>query len=130
MAVAPGGRPAVTHYSIAERFPAVATGTGQGCTLLRCRLETGRTHQIRVHMASIHHPLVGDRTYLKGAQKCLPALRPILEAFPRQALHAARLGLEHPVDGAWTEWQALVPGDMAQLLAKVREASLAGPARD
>lgn len=115
MAIGDHGKPAVTHYSVEERFP--------GCTLLRCKLETGRTHQIRVHMASIHHPLVGDHTYLKGAQKCPARLRPILAVFPRQALHAARLGLEHPESGAWVEWQAPLPHDMEQLLAQVRGAS-------
>ncbi|MDR0480364.1 MAG: 23S rRNA pseudouridine(1911/1915/1917) synthase RluD [Gallionellaceae bacterium] len=120
MAIVPSGKPAVTHYQVAERFPAIATGTGQGCTLLRCRLETGRTHQIRVHLASIRHPLVGDHTYLKGAQKCPPSLRELLTAFPRQALHAAQLGLEHPASGAWMEWQAPLPPDFAGLLQQMR----------
>ena len=128
MAVVEGGKPAVTHYSIAERFPATSSfaasgGSGQGCTLLRCKLETGRTHQIRVHLASIRHPLVGDSTYLKGAQKCPPGMRAILAAFPRQALHAAQLGLEHPVTGEWMEWQAPLPEDMAQLLQHIRDAT-------
>jgi len=125
MAIVEDGKPAVTHYSVAERFPATSPfatsgDSGQGCTLLRCKLETGRTHQIRVHLASIRHPLVGDSTYLKGAQKCAPQLREILAAFPRQALHAARLGLEHPETGEWMEWQAPLPEDMAQLLAQIR----------
>ncbi|MBI4938214.1 MAG: 23S rRNA pseudouridine(1911/1915/1917) synthase RluD [Nitrosomonadales bacterium] len=115
MAVVEGGKAAVTHYVIAERFP--------GCTLLRCRLETGRTHQIRVHLAAIHHPLVGDRTYLSGVHKCPPALRAIFAAFPRQALHAAQLGLEHPVTGERMEWRAPLPEDMAQLLEEIRSAS-------
>ena len=123
MAIMEDGKPAVTHYSIAERFPAASTGSGQGCTLLRCKLETGRTHQIRVHLASIRHPLVGDNTYTKGAQKCMPQLRPILAAFPRQALHAVQLGLEHPVTGEWLEWQASLPEDMAQLLTSIRQAT-------
>lgn len=112
MAIVEEGKPAVTHYGVAERFP--------GCTLLRCRLETGRTHQIRVHLVSIRHPLVGDSTYIKGAQKCAPELRALLSAFPRQALHAAQLGLEHPVTGEWTEWQVPLPEDMAQLLGNIR----------
>jgi len=116
MAVVAKGKAAVTHYTLAERFP--------GCTLLRCKLETGRTHQIRVHLASIHHPLVGDSTYLKGAQKCPAALRPLLTAFPRQALHAAQLGLEHPATGEWMEWQAPLPQDFVQLLENIRSASL------
>ena len=115
MAVAEHGKQAITHYFVEERFP--------GCTLLRCKLETGRTHQIRVHLASINHPLVGDHTYIKGAQKCAPQLRDLLARFPRQALHAARLGLEHPVTGQWMEWQAPLPQDMAQLLQQTRGAS-------
>jgi len=114
MAVVTNGKPAVTHYFVEEQFP--------GCTLLRCKLETGRTHQIRVHMAYIHHPLVGDTTYLKGGQKCPPQLRGILPLFPRQALHAARLGLEHPASGEWMEWQAELPQDLQDLLEQVREA--------
>ena len=112
MAVVDGGKPAVTHYGIEERFP--------GCTLLRCKLETGRTHQIRVHLASIGHPLVGDGTYLQGPQKCPVALRALLAVFPRQALHAQRLGLEHPASGAWMEWQVPLPQDMQQLLQQIR----------
>ena len=116
MAIVEDGKPAVTHYSVAERFPS--------CTLLRCKLETGRTHQIRVHLASMRHPLVGDSTYIKGAQRCAqPQLRALLTAFPRQALHAVQLGLEHPVTGEWLEWQAPLPDDMALLLAQVRIAS-------
>lgn len=112
MAVVAGGKPAITHYSLVENFP--------GCTLLRCKLETGRTHQIRVHMAYLHHPLVGDRIYIKGAQKCPPFMREVLMEFPRQALHAERLGLEHPETGEWMEWQVDMPDDMQQLLKKIR----------
>ncbi|MEO6421329.1 MAG: 23S rRNA pseudouridine(1911/1915/1917) synthase RluD [Candidatus Nitrotoga sp.] len=115
MAVVEDGKPAVTHYTIAERFP--------GCTLLRCKLETGRTHQIRVHLAYIRHPLVGDYVYIKGAQKCAPHLRHILAAYPHQALHATQLGLEHPVTGEWLEWQAPMPNDMTQLLKNIRSKS-------
>ena len=123
MAIVEDGKPAVTHYDIAERFSTTSTGSGQGCTLLRCKLETGRTHQIRVHLASIRHPLVGDSIYIKGAQKCPPEMRAILAAFPRQALHAAQLGLEHPATGEWLEWQAPLPEDMAQLLTSIRQAT-------
>lgn len=115
MAVVQDGKPAITHYTIAEHFTS--------CTLLRCRLETGRTHQIRVHLAHASHPLVGDSIYIKGTQKCAPHLRSILATFPRQALHATQLGLEHPVTGAWLEWQAPMPYDMTQLLHNIRSAS-------
>ena len=114
MAVVENGKPAITHYQIEEKFPS--------STLLRCRLETGRTHQIRVHLAHIKHPLVGDSVYLKGAQKCVPELRELLGNFPRQALHATRLGLEHPVSGAMMEWLVSLPEDMARLLQQVRTA--------
>ncbi len=112
MAVVEKGKPAVTHYQIEEKFPS--------CTLLRCSLETGRTHQIRVHLARIGHPLVGDRVYLKGPQKCVPQLRALLTGFPRQALHATRLVLEHPVSGEMVEWQAPLPQDMRDLLQAIR----------
>lgn len=112
MAVMEHGKPAVTRYQVEERFPS--------CTLLRCTLETGRTHQIRVHMAHIKHPLVGDSVYQKGAQKCVPELRTLLNGFPRQALHATKLGLEHPVSGEMMEWHVPLPEDMAQLLRQIR----------
>ena len=108
MAVVASGKPAITHYAVQQAFP--------GCTLLRCKLETGRTHQIRVHMAYTHHPLVGDHLYIRGAQKCAPYLREILGSFPRQALHAERLGLQHPQTGEWMSWQVELPQDFQQLL--------------
>jgi len=114
MAVVENGKPAVTRYQVEARFPS--------CTLLRCTLETGRTHQIRVHMAHIKHPLVGDSVYQKGAQKCVPELRTLLNDFPRQALHATRLALEHPVSGETMEWHIPLPEDMTQLLRQIREA--------
>jgi 23S rRNA pseudouridine1911/1915/1917 synthase len=114
MAVVNTGKPAVTYYQIEKMFP--------GCTLLRCKLETGRTHQIRVHLAHLKHPLVGDRTYVKGPQKCVPQLREILGGFPRQALHAIRLALVHPVSGEMMEWQAPLPQDMQQLLIQIKAA--------
>ncbi len=118
MAVVESGKPAVTHYQIEEKFPS--------CTLVRCRLETGRTHQIRVHMAHIGHPLVGDSVYLKGPQKCVPQLRSLLGGFPRQALHATRLALEHPVSGEAMEWHVPMPDDMAQLLRQIARAIAPG----
>jgi 23S rRNA pseudouridine1911/1915/1917 synthase len=104
-----GGKEARTHYAVKESFPA--------CTLVECRLETGRTHQIRVHMASIRHPLVGDPVY--GKAKCGDAL---LDAFPRQALHAWRLALMHPESCAEMHWKAPLPDDFAQLLEHLRGA--------
>lgn len=104
-----GGREARTHYEVREHF--------SRCTLLECRLETGRTHQIRVHMASIGHPLVGDPVY--GKTKCGD---PWLDAFPRQALHAFRLALVHPVSGIEKQWEAPLPADFAALLEALREA--------
>ncbi len=112
MAVVEHGKPAITHYQILEKFTS--------CTLLRCNLETGRTHQIRVHMTHIGHPLVGDRVYHKGTQKCLPELRDILQGFPRQALHATRLALEHPESGKLMEWHKPLPMDMHKLLEQIR----------
>jgi len=112
MAVVESGKDAVTHYRIEKRFPS--------CTLLRCRLETGRTHQIRVHMARIGHPLVGDSVYLKGTQICVPQLRKLLNGFPRQALHATRLALEHPASGEMMEWHAPLPQDMQNLLKQIK----------
>ncbi len=103
MAVVTQGKPAVTHYEVLQRFAEV--------TLLRCRLETGRTHQIRVHMQSIGHPLVGDPTY---GRRHAPAL---LAQFKRQALHAERLALIHPTSGQTVTWEASPPADLSALLA-------------
>ncbi len=118
MAVVQSGKPAVTHYRVRERFPAH--------TLLEVRLETGRTHQIRVHMAYIHCPLVGDPLYA-GRQKlprgASPRLREALTGFRRQALHAARLQLVHPASGEQLAWEAEMPDDFRQLLEVLREES-------
>ena len=105
MAVVGNGRPAVTHYLVVERFAR--------CTLVECRLDTGRTHQIRVHMAQLGHPLVGDQVY--GQRRTGDAA---LDAFPRQALHAFRLGLIHPQSGLEMEWS--VP--MAMVLTALIDA--------
>lgn len=115
MAVIEGGKDAITHYSVEANFPS--------CTLLRCKLETGRTHQIRVHLTHLGHPLVGDSVYQKGVQKCALPLRELLNNFPRQALHATQLALEHPVTGEWMEWHAPLPEDMEELLDKIDEVS-------
>jgi 23S rRNA pseudouridine1911/1915/1917 synthase len=110
MAVSQGGREAVTHYRVAQRFAQH--------TLLRVMLETGRTHQIRVHLASIGHAVVGDPTYGRlrlpagASADCVAALG----AFRRQALHAARLQLAHPISDEPLEFSAPLPADMAELL--------------
>jgi 23S rRNA pseudouridine1911/1915/1917 synthase len=111
MAVTAGGREAVTHYRIAQRF--------RRHTLLRVLLETGRTHQIRVHLASIGHAVVGDPTYgrLRLPPGASPQLVAALGAFRRQALHAGRLALSHPRDGRKLELEAPLPADFAALLA-------------
>jgi len=103
MAVVARGREAVTHYEILERFLLA--------TLLRCRLETGRTHQIRVHLSSLRHPLIGDPAYGKRGS----GIR-----FARQALHAERLALIHPQTRQKVSWQADPPADMRMLIATLR----------
>jgi 23S rRNA pseudouridine1911/1915/1917 synthase len=110
MAVVAAGRPARTRYRAVERFA--------GITLLRLALETGRTHQIRVHMQSIGHPLVGDPVYGRRAvpSSCPAAAR----AFSRQALHAQTLGLVHPASGILLRWTVPLPADMETLIAALR----------
>ncbi len=112
-----GGRHAVTRARVEEGFGAVA--------LINCWLETGRTHQIRVHMSHAGHALVGDQTYggrRKVSAKDLgDALAAELNAFPRQALHAATLGFLHPVSGDTLSFSAPLPDDMAQILDKLRK---------
>jgi len=115
MAVHPMGKPALTHYRIMEHFRAY--------TRLRLRLETGRTHQIRVHMSHINHPLVGDPLYggrprpPKGASEAFIAM---LRSFDRQALHATMLRLYHPITGIQMEWHAPLPQDMVELIAALK----------
>jgi 23S rRNA pseudouridine1911/1915/1917 synthase len=114
-AVVVGGREARTRYRVIERFRAH--------TFVELALDTGRTHQIRVHMAHIRAPLVGDTAY--GGRPKLPrqpseALRVALQTFPRQALHAARLAFLHPVTGAPLEFESELPDDMAALVAALR----------
>jgi 23S rRNA pseudouridine1911/1915/1917 synthase len=115
MTVLASGRPAVTHYRVLERFAQH--------THLRVRLETGRTHQIRVHMAHLRHPVVGDPIYGGRAHRGagLPdALRRRIAAFPRQALHARELEFTHPVTGAVHTFTREPPADMQALLAALR----------
>jgi 23S rRNA pseudouridine1911/1915/1917 synthase len=115
------GREAVTHYEVRETFGAKSR---PAAAKVECRLETGRTHQIRVHMAAIGHPLIGDRTYGSGfATKALPLPEParsVALAFPRQALHAGLLGFEHPVTGQDMHFESQVPHDMAELLQALK----------
>jgi 23S rRNA pseudouridine1911/1915/1917 synthase len=117
MAVREEGRPAVTHWEVLERYPG-PDGTAVA-SLLACRLETGRTHQIRVHLASIGHPLLGDEIYGAGfktkANQLPPPAREALEALARQALHAHVLDLEHPLDGKHLEFRSELPGDLVRL---------------
>ena len=116
------GRNAVTHWELQERF--LGKEGAPAAALLSCRLETGRTHQIRVHLAHIAHPLLGDPFYgtgfrTKAANLTEPA-REALNMLGRQALHAARLGFEHPVTGEWMEFESEPPEDLQKLLAALR----------
>lgn len=116
MAVVKSGKPALTHYRVLERLRAHS--------YLRVNLATGRTHQIRVHMAYIGHPLVGDPAYagrLRMPAGIATELQRALSGFRRQTLHAARLGLHHPVTGEWMEWEHAIPADMQRLLDLMRE---------
>jgi 23S rRNA pseudouridine1911/1915/1917 synthase len=110
------GRAAVTHWRLEEAFDAAS--------LVACRLETGRSHQIRVHMASIGHPLLGDSVYGAGfktmAARLAEGARDALGALGRQALHAAVLGFEHPITGAPLRFESAVPGDLSNLIKAMR----------
>ena len=120
MAVREDGRDAVTHYRLRERFRAH--------TLLECRLETGRTHQIRVHMSHLKHPIIGDPIYggpLKLPKGATAELIETLRGFKRQALHAETLEFVHPVSGEPVRCTAPVPADMLHLLAELRADSKA-----
>ena len=110
-------REAITHYEVVERFGGIAS-------LVRCNLETGRTHQIRVHMAHIGHPLLGDHVYGSGFKasvaKLSDAARMAVNALKGQALHAAVLGFEHPVSGKALRFEAALPADLSDLHHKLR----------
>ena len=116
MAVIDGGKPAVTHYRVLERF--------RSHTHVRVKLETGRTHQIRVHMTHVGFPLVGDPLYA-GRFRIPPAASPTLvqtlREFPRQALHARFLELEHPATGKRMKWESPLPEDFVWLLSLLRQ---------
>jgi 23S rRNA pseudouridine1911/1915/1917 synthase len=103
------GREAVTHVEAVERFP--------GYTLLACRLETGRTHQIRIHLAELGHPVCGEKVYNRVPGE---PTRPDLSGAPRLALHAAELGIVHPVSGSPLHWMMPLPADLAQWLDRLR----------
>lgn len=117
-------RHAITHYNIQERFCEKENATALA-SLVECRLETGRTHQIRVHMAHAGHPLIGDMeyggSYKTKANRLTDHLRETVHAFPRQALHARYLAFEHPVSGDFMEFEAPMPDDMQQLLLAFRD---------
>jgi 23S rRNA pseudouridine1911/1915/1917 synthase len=116
----PSGKQALTHYRVRERFRAH--------TLIECRLETGRTHQIRVHMAHVQHPLVGDAVYGSGLRLPKGATHELvdaLRAFRRQALHAEKLEFVHPKTGKSVSVTAERPADLEQLVRTLREDSAA-----
>ena len=116
MTVRQDGRPAITHYRVLERFRAHS--------YLNVKLETGRTHQIRLHLSHAHYPIAGDQVY--GGRFALPrgATQPLIDrlrAFKRQALHAATLAFDHPRTGARLSLQSPVPPDFAELLGVLRD---------
>lgn len=116
MAVVRNGKPAITHYRVIQKY--------RWHTHIRVRLETGRTHQIRVHMAHIRYPLVGDPVY--GGRPRLPAGAPEellqeLRNFPRQALHAVQLELSHPISHEIMQWRSGLPEDMQDLISALRQ---------
>jgi 23S rRNA pseudouridine1911/1915/1917 synthase len=124
MAVRQGGREAITHWEVVESF------TGQDgkpiAALLACQLETGRTHQIRVHLAHIGHPLLGDSVYgphfKTKASRLAPESQAAVAALSRQALHAYLLALEHPKSGEILEWNSDLPADLRSLRDRLRAA--------
>lgn len=116
MAVRQDGKEAVTHYRLITRY--------RHHTHIRVQLETGRTHQIRVHMAHIGYPLLGDPVYggrLRLPKQATPRLAEALQQFRHQALHARRLGLEHPTTGEWLEWESPLPDDFNAMLSALAD---------
>ena len=111
------GKHAVTHWKVLKRFKIAS--------LMACRLETGRTHQIRVHLTSIGHPLIGDKQYgesgLKNYSGLSVALIQTIKSFRRQALHAELLGFKHPVTDKWCEFKTNFPGDFSNLLTELQK---------
>ncbi|MGE0260473.1 MAG: RluA family pseudouridine synthase [Alphaproteobacteria bacterium] len=130
-AVREGGREAVTHWEVLERYAGQESSGKAGkpvAALLACELETGRTHQIRVHLAHLGHPLIGDDTYGPGfrtkAARLAPEAREAVEGLGRQALHAYLLAVEHPRTAEILEFRSELPPDLARL----RQTLVAGPA--
>jgi len=116
MAVTESGKTAITHYRVIQRY--------RNHTLVRVQLETGRTHQIRVHMAYKNYPLLGDSVYggrLRFPPKCSEEFKNVLRHFPRQALHAEQLGFVHPNSGEFVQWTIPLPTDMQNLLVALEE---------
>jgi len=128
MAVRPNGREAITHWQVLERYP--GPDRKPLASLIECHLETGRTHQIRVHLAHLGHPLIGDSTYGPGFRTkaaLLPApARQALEALGRQALHAYLLGFEHPASGEELEFRSELPADLARLRSALSDHGTSG----
>lgn len=118
-----GGKEAITHYEVVERYPE-GSGRDAVASLVECRLETGRTHQIRVHLASIGHPLIGDQDYGKGfltkINRLPEDLGGAVRAFPRQALHAYLLAFTHPVTRELLRFEGDLPEDLAGLVEAFR----------
>jgi 23S rRNA pseudouridine1911/1915/1917 synthase len=111
--VSHGGKSALTRYQVLKSF-------GMAAALVECRLATGRTHQIRVHMTSIGHPLIGDPLYGRAGGKGLPAdIKARLTAFPRQALHAFLLGFSHPTTGEQLVFESEIPNDFKELITSL-----------
>lgn len=120
-----GGKEAVTHYRVRERFRAHS--------VIQCNLETGRTHQIRVHMAHIGHPLVGDQLYGNGLRLPRGASQELIDAlrgFRRQALHAEKLAFEHPITGQYLEFNSPRPADQEELIEALRADTVLNPIED
>jgi len=115
MAIVGGGKPALTYFRAIDVF-------GDYASLVECRLATGRTHQIRVHMTSIGHPLVGDQLYGKGrlTGRAPEPAKSLLTAFPRQALHARTLGFEHPISGKKVLFESNIPKDFNELVNSLK----------
>ena len=115
-AVTKGGKPAITHYRVIEKF--------RNFTLIKAILETGRTHQIRVHMSHIGHPLLGDFTYggkVKFPKGAKDELKAAIKEFPRQALHAKKLSIIHPTDNKELSWKSKLPEDLDLMINTLRE---------